>query len=289
MIRIITDSTTDIDRALIAPYDLRVLPLTITIDNTNYLDGEEIQIDDVYRAMRAGIVPKTSLIPPQRVQALFAELLAAGDDVIYIAFSGELSGCFAMADAIARDMQVEYPARRITVVDSRGGSSATGLIVLQALKMAAAGMDYDMLLAQINDMIAHVEHVFSVSDMEWLAKGGRVPRIVGFIGGKLSIRPLLNVENGRMVVRRMIRGNKKAIAVVAAEIARRARAFPGQLIAISHADDAEAASSLSAQILALLPQCRTTICHIGGVIGVHIGLSGIGAYCLTARPAGYID
>lgn len=288
MVRIITDSTTDLDQALYAPYGLTVLPLIITLKDQNYLDGEEISVQQVYAAMRQGTLPKTALIPPERVRAAFAACAQRGEDCIYIAFSSEMSGCCNMAENMAREARDAFPGRRIAVVDSRGGSSATGLIVLQALKMAAAGMGFDALLSEIAFMVAHVEHVFSVADLEWLAKGGRIPRVVGFLGGKLNIRPLLDVENGKMTVKGMVRGNKKAVLAVANEIAKRAKAFPDQLIAVNHADDPAAALLLCEQIKALLPQCKTTVCHIGGVLGAHIGLSGVGAYCFTLRPAHYI-
>lgn len=287
MIQIITDSTTDLDDKLLQPYHLITLPLTITIENQNYLDGVDIQVQQVYDSMRKNIIPKTSQIPYELIERTFTDSLQAGNDVIYISFSKEMSSCYSLANIIAKGISENYPNRRITVVDSQGGSSATGLIVWQALKLAAQGMGYDALLDEIYAMIANVKHVFSVADLEWMAKGGRIIKPAGYIGSLLKIHPWLMVENGNMVVKGMVRGRKKAIDKVVDETYARAKDFPDQLIAITHADDFDAASEVAKKIKDKLPQCQTTICHIGGVLGVHIGLSGIGVFFFSKKPTHY--
>lgn len=287
MIQIITDSTTDLDKRILENYDLITLPLTITIDNRNYLDGVDIHVEEVYRAMRNGIVPKTSQIPYDYIYNTFSECVNKGQDVIYIAFSTQMSSCYSLASTIAEELMEQNEGARITVVDSEGGSSATGLIVWQALKLAKSGMEYDELLEAINEMIKCVVHVFSVADLEWMAKGGRIIKPVGYLGSLLKIQPWLMVDKGRMVVRGMVRGRNKAIDKVVEETCNRAKDFPDQLIAITHADDIEAAKELEAKIKVRMPECSTTICHIGGVLGVHIGISGIGVFFFAKRPKNY--
>ncbi|MEA5038939.1 MAG: DegV family protein [Clostridiaceae bacterium] len=286
-IRIVADSTCDIDPELIRNLNLEILPLAVTIDGRSYLDGEEIGIAEVYGYMRRGVVPKTSQIPYDRAHDLFQSLLDAGSDVIYISFSSELSGCYAMGSMIAEELAKQYPDRKIAVLDSRGGSGATGLIVLQALNLADTGLPFEEVLSELRFMIEHVEHVFSVGDLEWLAKGGRIPRAVGYIGSKLGFHPLLDVEGGRMVVIRMIRGKLNALQTVADEVIRRAGKFPAQLISICHADDLPAAKKLAALVKEGLPGCSITLCHIGGVLGVHLGLKGIGAFFFNQKPEKY--
>ncbi len=285
--KIITDSTCDLDPSLVQGSGLEILPLTITIDDKSYVDGEELTVFDVYEVMRKGTAPKTSQIPYHRVYNLFKSCFENGEDFIYIAFSSNMSSCYTLAHMIGEELGRLYPERKFAVIDSRGGSSATGLIVLQALRMARDGLPFETVKADIQFMAEHVEHVFSVDDLMWLAKGGRIPKIVGYVGSKLNIHPILDVENGSMVVKKMIRGRKKAIQTVANEIIKRAEEFPTQLIAISHADDPSSAKTLEKQIKESLPNCKTTLCHIGGVLGVHIGLKGIGAYCLNKSPENY--
>lgn len=284
---IISDSTCDLDPSLVDNTGLEILPLTITIDDKNFLDGEDIDVFGVYDIMRMGILPKTAQIPYDRMFSLFKSILNNGNDFIYIAFSSELSGCYSLANMVANELCCEYPERKLVVLDSRGGSSATGLIVLQALRMVRAGLPFETVVSQVEFMAEHVEHVFSVDDLQWLAKGGRISKLIGFVGSKLNIHPILDVENGCIVERRMVQGKKNAIRAVAAEIIRRAEKFTSQLIAISHADDLPSAKMLEALIKEGLPNCMTTICHIGGVLGVHLGLKGLGAFCFNQRPAHY--
>ncbi len=286
-IQIITDSTCDLDPAMIQGMSLVILPLSIIVGDQSYLDGETILLPEVYDMMRQGIVPKTAQIPYERTYNVFRSCLEEGNDVIYISFSSTMSGCFALAQMVAEELRAEFPNRNIAVLDSKGGSGATGLIVLQALKMADSGYAFEVVKAEIEYMADHIEHIFSVDDIEWLAKGGRIPKFVGTIGNILSIRPILFVEKGCIAVQRVIRGKKKAIQAVADKVITMAADFPAQLIAITHADDLPSAKALAELILRGLPNCKTTLCQIGAVLGVHLGLKGIGAFCFNQKPEHY--
>jgi DegV family protein with EDD domain len=237
--------------------------------------------------MSRGIVPKTAQIPYDRTYDLFRSCLDSGRDVIYISFSSTMSNCFSLACMAAKELSAVYPDRKIAVIDSKGGSGATGLIVLQALKMADAGAPFEQIESAVRFMAEHIEHEFSVEDLEWLAKGGRIPRIVGAVGSKLGIRPVLDVRNGSICFRKMMRGKRKAIEEVAGRIIAKAADFPVQLVSITHADDIVSAAALEELIKKGLPGCITTISHIGCVLSAHLGLKGIGAYCLNKRPEHY--
>ena len=284
---IVADSTCDLEPSLLQGHALTVLPLTISIGDAEYLDRETIEVADIYEYMRRGIVPKTAQIPYERTHALFRALLEQGRDVIFISFSSEMSGGYQMATIIARELQQEYPQRKIAVLDSRGGSGATGIIVLQGLKMAQKDCSFEVVVSEVTFMAEHIEHVFTVDDLEWLAKGGRIPKIVGFIGNRLGFHPILDVQEGRMAVCRMVRGTKHAIRNVADEIILRAKKFPAQLVAICHADNLPAAKTLETLVKEALPGCMTMLCHIGGGLAVHLGLKGIGAFCLNQKPPQY--
>jgi DegV family protein with EDD domain len=161
------------------------------------------------------------------------------------------------------------------------------VLVLQALKMAEAGSTMEEILAQVRFMIEHVEHIFTIADLSWMVKGGRINKPLGVVGSVLNIRPWLDVEDGKMVVRGMVRGEKKAISTVAQEVTRRARQFQTQLIAITHAGDAEAAKKIEKLLKEALPACRTVVSQIGGVLGVHLGMGGIGVFFFNERPSEY--
>jgi DegV family protein with EDD domain len=173
------------------------------------------------------------------------------------------------------------------VIDSCGGSAATGLIVLQALHMASAGVAIDDVASEVRYMTQHVQHIFSIADLKWMVQGGRIAKPLGYVGSVLNIHPWLDVEQGSMVVKGMVRGRKKAIEAVARETIRRASAFPDQLIAITHADDCKAARAIEMKIHEGLPQCRTAICEIGAVLGVHLGRGGVGVFFFDQRSSHY--
>lgn len=287
MIRIIADSTCDIAEELLKEYDLITLPLVITVDGQNYLDGVDIGIEQVYDWMRQDILPRTAQIPYDVMRDAFEGCCRKGEDFIYISFSSEMSGCFSLSAVITEELKAEYGNIRMEIVDSQGGSCAVGLIVLQALKMAEAGHTVDEILSEVRFMIDHVEHIFTVADLKWMVKGGRISKPLGIAGSVLNIRPWLDVEEGKMVVKGMVRGEKRSISVITEEVKKRAGAFPRQLIAIAHTGDRLLAEKVEEKIKESLSECMTAITEIGGVLGVHLGMSGIGVFFFSERSGGY--
>lgn len=287
MVQIIADSTCDIAEELVKEYHLITLPLVITAEGKEYLDGVDLKIEQVYELMRRDILPQTAQIPYDIIYHAFEECCKKGNDFIYITFSSKMSGCYSFAHMLTEELQIKYPEVQMEIVDSQGGSGATGLIVLEALKMAALGDTMEKILNKIEFMVEHVEHIFTVADLNWMVKGGRINKPLGFVGNVLNIRPWLDVEDGKMVLKGMVRGDKKAISTVADEVIQRVRQFQNQLIAITHADDLDSAKKIENKLKAALPACRTAISQIGGVLGVHLGMGGIGVFFFNEKPAEY--
>ena len=208
-LKLIIDSTCDLPKWIIEKFDIQVLPLIVTLEDQVYRDGIDIQLNEVYQAMKNGIVPKTSQVSPESVYQVFTDNCEAGHDFIYVALSKELSGTYQTASMIANEIKEKYPERQLTVIDSKGGSMATGLIVLQAGLLIEKGADYKEVRDYINQAANHVEHIFTISNMEWLAKGGRIPKAVGKVGNLLNIKPLLEVKEGKISLMQMVRGRKK--------------------------------------------------------------------------------
>lgn len=288
MIKIIVDSICDRNPDLFRDYDVAVLPLTITIEDKNYLDGEEISVEEVYEQMRRGIYPKTAQIPYERIESLFRSYCEEGHDFIYLPFSSEMSGCCALAKTVADDLRAEFPERKMEVLDSRSGAGAIEIIALQALKLIERGVGFEELVEHVTFMIDHVEHVFCLADLLWLAKGGRISVPVGYVGNMLSIHPILDMEDGKLVVIKMVRGNKKAVKAVMEKVKERIGTFTDQLIAISHAGDWETARQVEQMVREAFPNCRTAISQVGGVLGVHLGIGGIGVLFFREKPPAYI-
>lgn len=277
MPRIIVDSTCDMPKEWRESYGILTLPLVVEVEGREYLDGEDIQLGQLYEFMREGVYPKTSQVPVERMYKLFTRCLEAGEDILYLAFSAKLSGTYQIAELMLGELRPAFPERKMTVVDSKAGSLGTGLMARRAAELAKQGEDFNNILTALEHIIERVELIFTISSLKWLVKGGRIGKPAGYVGDVLDIKPLLDVEDGKMVVMGALRGRKKALRLLADEVAKRAAAWPDQLIAIVHADDQETAELLEEAIRERLPLARTLICPIGCVLAAHLGIGGVGA------------
>jgi len=273
---------------LLKRFSIAVLRLSVIIDEKAYRDGVDIQLEDVYAAMRAGKAPKTSQIQWEEAKELFTSIAESGDDFIYLAFSAAMSGTFSLANMVCASLREEYPARRMEVVDSKGGSMGTGLIAIQLGMMNERGTSFDELLSQGIWMTEHIKYAFTINDLKCAMRGGRVlARAAGSFGDILSIKPLMDVKNGVLHIVRFVRGSTKSLVAVADFIANYACNFPGQIIGVTHADDLGRADYMKSLLKKRLPDCTILCEQIGSVLGSHLGIGGVGVYCLDQRPAAY--
>lgn len=279
MIKIMVDSTCDLPEDVMEKYDIKVLPLRVSIDGNEYLDKKTIQVDDVYSAMKKGIVPKTSQPRPKDIYDAFKEYCKEGSDFIYLAFSSALSGTCQLAKSILKEFKDKYSKINMEVIDSKGGSTATGLIAMKAAELCReSGATFEGVVDNVHNLIDHVEHIFTIPDLKWLVKGGRLSRTQGMIGNILDIKPILHVNNGVMEVIKKVRGRKKALNTVVDILEERSKGMPEQIIGISHADDLETANELIRLIKKRLGYDKFIVNKIGSVLGSHIGIGGVGVF-----------
>jgi len=289
MIKIIVDSTCDLPQEIMQEYDIKVMPLNVLLNGIEYRDRVDIQVEEVYAQMRKGVVPKTSQITPKEIYNMFTSHIKQATDFIYLAFSAAMSGTHNLAKSIQEELAASNPNIKMAVVDTKAGSVATGLMVLQAARLARSGIDFTTILKQIDFMVKHVEHVFAISDLEWLVKGGRINKIVGKTGSILNIKPILDVQNGKMRVINAVRGQKKALKTVVDLVAERIKEFPDQIIGIAHADDLLAAEEVMKMLKEKIGASKFIVQKIGCVLGAHLGIGGVGVFFFNAKPELYID
>lgn len=287
MIKVIIDSTCDIDSSYLTKYDVAVLPLSVIIEDKAYLDDIEISIDQVYAAMAKGIVPKTSQVRPGDAYQLFETYAQAGHDFIYLSFSKELSGTYATVAGVMAEVQAKYPKVKMAIVDSQGGSLATGIILLQLLSKIQTGCSFKQALALANEMAGHVEHRFLVADLNWLAKSGRINKAVAVTGRIMGVKPVLHVQEGKIKMLRIIRGSTRYLQHLANLIVEGCKEFSQQIIGISFADDEKIAHDLAHLIQERLQDCRIVITRIGSVLASHLGTGGVGAFFMKEKPSYY--
>ncbi|MGM9568104.1 MAG: DegV family protein [Clostridia bacterium] len=278
MIRIIVDSTCDMPKSVVEKYGIEILPLHVLVEDEEYLDGVTITTHEVYDRMRQGVMPKTSQVSIADTHNRLSALAAGGDDLLYLGFSAKMSGTCGLVAQIMDDLGKKFPERSFCALDAKGGSFATGLIAMEAAKEAVRGTSFEALTERCRFLIRHVEHVFVISDLTWMIRGGRISRTLGYTANLLNIKPLLDVDDGEMEVIQKVRGRWKSLERVADIVAQRARNCPVQTIGITHADDPEAAEEMRAMLKSRLPDCRYLIEEIGAVLGVHLGIGGVGVF-----------
>ena len=287
MTKLIIDTTCDRNLEMEQQYDFEVIPLSITLDDKTYLDGEEITVDAVYEAMRSGKVPKTSQISCGSLTKVLDKGIQENEDMIYMSFSSKMSGTYQFAHQIIEDYKEKYPERKIKLIDSRGGAGGGALIALQALKMIEAGRPFEEIVHQMEWNIDHVFYRFTLRDLNWLVKGGRVNKTTGYVGTALNIKPYLIINDGFIQLSKLVRGEKKIYKKLIEEVKNGVGDFTDQTIGISHGDDEETAKKIEDMIKESLPNCKTQVFRIGAVLGSHIGVGGIGVFYFDERPDWY--
>lgn len=278
MIRIVVDSTCDLPAGYAAAHNITVLPLHVTAEGKEYRDKEDITTREVYDMMRRGVMPSTSQVSLTETYSTLEALVRGGDDLLCLMFSSKMSGTCNAVWQVGRELEESHPGRRVRVLDSRGGSFATGLVTMEAARGAEGGMELEELVKRCEFLISQVEHVFVITDLNWMIRGGRISRTMGFTANLLNIKPVLDVKDGEMEVIRKVRGTRQSMEAVADLVAERAKNCPRQTIGLTHADDPEAAEAMRLLLRARLPECDFLVEEIGAVLGVHLGIGGVGTF-----------
>lgn len=270
-INIVADSGCDLPYSFLQKHYISFLPLIVHLNGTDYEDFVTIDPKQVYEAMRKGEIVKTSQANALKMKELFTELAKDGRPAIYIAFSSQLSGTYQTAMMVREEVLEQYPDFSLTIIDSKCASLGLGLVVAKASELAQQGMPYEQLCDTIASYCQHMEHIFTVDDLEFLARGGRISKASALVGGLLNIKPLLHVEDGKLVPLEKLRGRKKVYKRMLELMAERGDDLQKQVIGISHGDDEEAALELKRQIEETFGCTSFFISPIGGAIGAHAG------------------
>ncbi|WP_413790361.1 DegV family protein [Bacillus thuringiensis] len=271
-VKIITDSAADLPVELLQAYDIDLIPLRVYDEvETEYLDGVTLESVTLLQKMREGAVYKTSLPSLETFQEKFVSYAKEGNPCIYLAFSSELSGTYQSSVVIKEEVKETYADLDLEIIDTKCASLGQGLVVLEAAKMAKNGASKEDILKRVAFLMNHMEHIFTVADLQYLVRGGRLSKVAGFIGGLLNIKPILNVEEGKLVPLEKVRGKKKVLSRIVDIMEERGKYLKGQTIAMTHGNDLETAEALKALITERFG-CEVFIVNtIGAAIGAHTG------------------
>ena len=275
---IVTDSCCNLLEDMIDDFGIHVLPLTFMVDGEDevyqsYLKGERTDLKQFYTMMREGKVFKTSLPNLAESEALFRELLGSGRDVLYIAFSSGLSGTYQALSLMAAQLQEEFPERKIHVVDSLAASGGQGLLVWYAMQHARAGESIDQVRDWLEENKLHLAHWFTVDDLMFLFRGGRVSKTAAWAGTLLNIKPVLHVDDeGHLIPMEKVRGRKKSLNALIDHMEKSAnKPISDQMVFITHGDCIEDAEYVAAKIKERFGVKEDVINYVDPVIGAHSG------------------
>lgn len=283
-IKILADSACDLPLDFYNNTGVILLPLKVQLEGKEYEDVKTIQPKTVYTAIRNGNIPKTSQVSPFLFEQIFTEMAEKNEDGIYIAFSSQLSGTYQTAVMILDQVKEKYPNFQLTIVDTKCASLGQGLIVKEAAKLSENNASKEAILQDILFRAQHMEHLFTVDDLEHLAKGGRVSKASAFLGGLLNIKPILNVEDGKLIPIEKIRGKKKLLNRLIELMRERGNHLNEQIIGISHADNIETAQEIRQMIIEEFHPKEVYISDIGSAVGSHTGAGTIAIFFLNQLP-----
>lgn len=270
---IFTDSCCDISPELLAQWGVPYANMTFSFDGEEkeYI-STDISNKEFYDRMRHGAHARTAAINAPTFADAFTPILESGKDILYIAFSSGLSTTFNSAHMAVEELKDAYPERKILIVDTLAASAGGGLMVYMALNKKSEGVSLEENAAYIESLVPQHCIWFTVDDLEYLKRGGRVSPLVAFAGGVLGIKPVLQMdEEGHLVKVSTARGRKKAIEALANKYAELSYEEKNTPVFISHAECEEDAKAL-AEILNQKHGVEVTlITEIGPVIGSHAG------------------
>lgn len=266
--QLFADSCSDISQQDFKSKNIEFIPLKITIDGKDYLDQIEISSQEVLNEISSGKRPLTSQANPEQFTDMFMTYVEKGESVLYIAFSSELSGTYQSA-VIARDTVLEdYPDADITIIDTKAASYGLGLIVERAHGYLEEGLSKEEILGKVESDVKSIRHFFTVNDLDYLAKGGRLSKGQAFLGGLLNIKPLLHVEDGRLVPLEKHRGLKKVFSSMVKHM--KADNVAAE-VHITHANAHDQAEQLQKKIMEETNAAEVKISMIGPTISSHTG------------------
>ncbi len=272
---IVTDSSANLTDEIIEKYDLEILPLSYLVDgkeHVSYIKGERTDLEGFYKNMRDGAVVTTSCVNTETAKEFFEPYLKEGNDVLYIGFSSALSATYANAECAAAELRKTYPDRKFYTVDSLAASMGQGLLVTYALMEKEKGKTIEEVRDFTENLKLRVCHQFTVDDLMFLKRGGRVSGGAAVIGTILKIKPILHVDNkGRLIPKGKVIGRKASIKALFNKYVEKAYDKENQIVYISHGDCINDAEYLADMIKAQNPCKEIVINYIDQVIGAHSG------------------
>ena len=273
---IVTDSSSNLVENMIDEFGLHILPLTFMVDGKeyqSYLKGQHTDLAQFYTMMREGKVITTSLPNLAESEELMRGLLEQGRDILYLGFSSGLSGTFEAIELLIKDLAAQFPERKLYAVDTLAASGGEGLLVWHAVQRARAGASIEDVRDWVEDNKLNLAHWFTVDDLMFLFRGGRVSKTAAWAGTMLNIKPVMHVDDeGHLIPLEKVRGRKKSLNALVDHMEKSAIApIDEQMVFITHGDCLEEAEYVASQVKSRFGVKEVVINYVDPVIGAHSG------------------
>lgn len=273
---VITDSSADLTPELVEELKVEVVPLSLAFSETevyrNYPDNRELDPKDFYRRLRAGEVATTAALNIQDCRDALTPILERGEDVLVLSFSSGLSTSYQSFRLAAQELEEEYPGRKVYVVDSLCASLGQGLFVYHVAKRRDEGATLEELRDYAQSLVPRLCHWFTVDDLHFLKRGGRVSAATAVLGSMLQIKPVLHVDGeGHLTNVAKARGRQASIRALVDKCAELADDPKNQTMFICHGDCLEDAQTLAEMVRERFGTTDIRIGYTGTVIGAHSG------------------
>lgn len=280
---IFTDSSADLPKELIEKYDLKVMQLEVTIDEKEPVLNKDVDIKSFYDQLRAGANAKTSAVTLGYFEEHMRAALEAGKDILYIGFSSGLSATYNNGVMMLKELESEFPERKIYYLDTLCASVGQGLLVYHAAKLRKQGETLESVFEKIASMKDHIHHQVTVDDLMFLKRGGRLDATSAVVGTVLKVKPLIIMdEAGHLQNVAKTRGRKNALKEMYQKFLENQNLEEFGTVAISHADCIEDAKVLETMVKEDFKGTEVIISDIGPVIGAHTGPGGL-ALCYLGK------
>jgi len=279
--QIITDSCCDFSDEMYEKLNLLKVPLTVSYQGKERDDVNDDSLKTLYDGLRAGESATTSAVNPQRWAEIMEPVLSEGRDVLVLAFSSGLSTTYQSAVIAAEELAEKYPERKIRVVDTLAASLGEGLLVWYACRKRDEGMELDKLRDWVECKKRHLCMWFTVDDLMYLKRGGRVSSATALVGTMLQIKPILHVDNeGHLISKGKSRGRRASIEALAEKMQQLGSGYDNSVVAISHGDCLEEAQMLADILKERCGVKEVIMNYVGAVIGSHAGPGTIALFFL---------
>ncbi|WP_099188739.1 DegV family protein [Tepidibacter mesophilus] len=275
MVKIVTDSVSDLPKEYIEKYDIKVMNLNIIFGEKTYKDRVDISPNEVFKRIENNNeFPKTSQVTPFEFIETFDDLTKNSDEVLAILMSSKMSGTYNSA-IIAKN---ELEDRKIEVIDSKGITLGYGLMVIEAAKMAEQGKSVDEIKKRMHSMIDNMEYLIVFDTLEYAYKGGRISKSQYVISNFLNIKSIVTMQNGELIVKDKVRGRKKVIKWLTDYIKSNNIDINDKVIGLNHVNDYEYLEKLKTEITNEFNPNEIVISDVGCTVAAYSGLSAIAIY-----------